>query len=315
MMFRKNPKLLRKELKDPDALALLLRRLEDVDPDDPGEAFPFLVRLGEVSKAGPIGAAGRRLFRATSRDDVRLYLVAHLAGIGDWDDVVADRLDAIRGTDAEIAFVRGLADEGQPAIAEDAIARRLGAVADEDPATWLPWLRLVAGWKGKGEAFGDAFAKMLGRADALAPRSLHLLLTGVGNADWGSGPPDAVLAAVRRHVDHGEPFVRAAAITSLGELKDTASADAIEAVVRDDDEDKRVRQAAIHALATIAGEDGIAAIAKAGHDPFLTLDAVYALKHIGSRKGLPFLHWVATTHWNGIIRGRARRAMTHLAGK
>ena len=314
LLFQVDPALVAKELKGTETRALLARRISQIDPDRPGAAVDFLVRLGAVAKTDTVMTEALGLFDRSGSDELKLLLVEHLFDHDPgWGERVMDHLDELRGTPREQRFVTALATSGVSIFTEERVVSRLEQIADAPADEWEPWLRLIARWETRSSRLAGVYDKMLDRAwsEAAPPRTVNLLFESVRTHDFGrAGASRNLRRQARRFLEHPESFARIAALRTAAHLGDDLAVPAIEAFVRGEGaDDVRVRQAAIHALASLRGEAAVDAIAKAGEDIILTLDALKALKKIKSPKALPFMKNVAKNHYNWIIRKYAKAAV------
>lgn len=320
------------QLAQPEVRQALLRRLRDVDPRRGGDDVAFLLKLAVLEGSPEARDEVRRIYERTQELDARLELAGHAfaSDAGFWSGELAGLLEAHAGTPTELDIVRRLTVQGQPGFAAKVVARRMGWWAEHGRAEdWRPWLELIRPWTGKQERhFGQPLLGMLRAAGAAMDRGadppaetpptepvidarlLELLLIDVGSLRPAkqSKLRRELARAILALADHPDPLVRAAAFRSLGRYGARGDAAEVRRVLAVPDQPLQVRQGALWAIARIEGEAAVPLIAELGEDPRLTLDAVGALREIGSRQGLPFLERVAKENFHNIHRSRAHKA-------
>lgn len=320
------------QLEEPEVKTALLGRLRAVDGSRAGEDVAFLLELAALEGSPEARAEVRRIYRNTSDLEARLAIIGHsFAGDAEtWSAELRRLVEAHAGTGTELAVVRQLAVQGQPSFAADFVAGRMAWWAEHATAEdWRPWLELIRAWPGKTEkVFGRSLLAMLRQAEAAIDRGaaaagdraapeaaidsriLELLLADVGalrpqkRSALRSDLARAILSLAR----HPDPLLRGAAFRSLGFFGDELAAAEVRRALDVPGQALPVRQGALWAIARIEGEAAIPLLAELGDDPLLTLDAVDALREIGSRQALPYLERVAKENFHALIRGRARRA-------
>ncbi|MEZ4384924.1 MAG: sulfatase [Nannocystaceae bacterium] len=324
-LVRRNPRLFRDELRDPEVAALVRERLDEVDAAAPGGALPFLLGLLAVDAGAGVDEA-LRIFADAEDDRVRLLVLRELFDAAPplWSEPITARIQEVLSQPEELAFVRGLALQGQPVFNRPLAAERVKYWSRRgEPDTWGPWLRLVKPWSHKSLAgYGSALGAMLRKLRAspeAAPQTLTLVLETVaslgsngtlrGRAKRGTKQARALVAAVAPFLEAEAPAIRAAACAALGAIDDGASTPALRGLLEAPAQDVRVKQAALHAFARVDPIAAVPLIAEHGEDPLLTVDAIKLLSELRAPAGLPFLERIEAEHYNALIRKRARRAI------
>lgn len=302
---------------------LVTQALDSADAAHAGSSrVAALLRVvGATRDPGGVEAAASLFGRATT-DRARLA-VAHLLARADPElasSLLGDHLVSLAADpERELEFVRGLAILGLGPTAPDHVAARLDALALEPTEHWRPWLALPRRWPKHFDRWAPPLGVLLdeGRTDAPTTELMTLIaeLDGVPRANANAA---RLLSHATTAVTRPEPSAAAAAVAAVGRLGDHSNSAALRALV-DDGRDRRlpvrVRQAVMHAVASIEGEDAVDLIVALGHDPLLTVDAIFALGQLRSPRGAEFLEHVAAEHYNAYTRGWARDALGRLEGR
>ena len=90
---------------------------------------------------------------------------------------------------------------------------------------------------------------------------------------------------------------------------------ALPTLLDDRSRDARVRQAALHAYASLSPNEAPPILVREGDDPLLTADAVKLLGRLGDERGLAFLDAVAEKHYNAWTRKEAKQAARNVRTK
>jgi hypothetical protein len=314
ILFR-SPRHFKQELEDEATQNLLARRLAEVDPRTPGEELPFLLELAAIEPSGRAQEEAIRIFDGARNLQVRLLVVKYMFASGRryWEAELSDMIAEVSGTAEELDLIRGLALQGQSSFAEKLIGDRMQWwIAYGDDSSWEPWLELIEGWPEKVETeFAPALIAILTRGATIPPRVLERSLRNVASLGLSRGSRfrNDLAEAVTPLLGHRDVSVRAAACRALGTIGLEDSARILREQVQIERRAIRVRQAALHAIAKIEGEQAIPLIVELGQDPLLTFDAIKILGHLKSKAGLPFLRNVSENHYNRITRDAADRAI------
>ncbi len=319
-----NPELVKDELDDPDIAALIEQHLQEVDPGEPGAAFPFVLRLAGLRPASATLDRAVEIFEEASDSRVRLLVLRHVfaAKPSRFEKPVARWIEELAGTPEELAVVSALARQGQPAVAgKTVVARMEHWVEAGKPEDWEPYLMLVRPWSKTPKFFTGVFVAMLDRireapADTVPPRIVELVLDNV--ASMKEAPVEElvdVTKACRALIVHDEPRIRAAALRAVGGLKDQEARAQVEAKLDDKAENPRVRREAAAALVSLADKDAIDHLVKIAEDPLLTAVVLRQLKRLGDPSVLPFLRDLRKAHSSGWIRIELDRLIKELQAK
>lgn len=315
------PKVASDELEDKATLDLLREHLREVDPKDPGAALPLLVRLVAIKPARDLVIRCGEIFDETEDVGVRLLLARHL--LKKAPKTMTPRmvgwLEAIAGQPVELEVAGALARQGQAAFAVETIgARMLDYATNGEPATWEPWLRLVAGWAKPAQHFAPALAKMLARVSAGEEVPDYLVVLALENVVGLQGE-DASREELARLAlglagDDG-PRVRAAAMRGLGGLKDEKSAETIRAHLIDTNEDIRVRRDAAAALTAVVGDAALDDLERVAAEVAMTTLVVRHLRDHGTSRAVPLLEKIKTSDKNGDTRIEAKKAIEQIKAR
>ncbi len=332
-MLYRAPERFASQLKEPEARALLLQRLQAVGSSRDGEDIAFLLKLAALEGSPEVGAEVRRIYGATDDLGARLAIIGHSFSVDPetWSAELTRLVESGAGTERELEIVRQLAVQGQQSFSPRFVAERMQWWAEHGTAgDWLPWLEMIRAWPKKTEGtFGRPLLAMLRAAGEVEGegtagsggeersagegsdvRVLEPLLVAVGSlrparkSSLRSKMADAILSVAR----HPDPLIRGTALRSLGFFGDADDADDARRILDESGQALQVRQGALWAVARIDGEAAIPLLTRMGDDPMLTLDAVDALREIGSAQALPYLDRVAKKNFHFLIRGRAKRA-------
>jgi len=311
-LLRLHPGLLRAELKDPETLDVLRRRMEEAGASTPPAALDLLLRVAALSHDKALIRHGRRLFREAADDRARLLVLRRLyeldrAGL---KPVLAERLDAVAGTREELELVSGLAAQRQPALPTKQTAARMRRWLD-DRAGWLPWLTLTRPWTRKRPAqYAPVYADMLERLEPDAPEA-RLLLLGVASMRRAKGEAARRLAAgIGGWLEHPSSAVRAAACRALGSVGDEQAVPLL--MGRLEQGRPRERQAVAYALGRIQGGAAVPLLTRLKDDPLLVLDVANVLGSLDTPKAIPPLEDIAKKFYNPNVRSRAAVALKGL---
>ncbi|HFE44921.1 MAG TPA: hypothetical protein ENJ18_05415 [Nannocystis exedens] len=321
-LLHRSPQLFRDELENPETLGLLRALLDAADVDTP---MPFLLRVFALAPQEVGLDYAFRIFDNTDNDTVRLALLQLLyrAAPKAWGKRLSDYIKSIAGTPQEFKFVERLALQSQAPFDRRLAADRVAHWSKKgSPDDWVPWLRLVKPWPFRSiKGYGDSLVRMMSRAaldDRATPATIELVLTTVATLGRGRALPkpedrtskgerDLARAALP-FLKHSAPIVRRAACEALATVDDGSSLDSIRAFLEQQQVEPRLKQCALGTLVKLAGEAAIPTIIRLSKDPLLTVDCIDHLRRLGSPKGLSFLDRIRKTHYNGLIRDRAKRA-------
>ncbi len=321
-LLHRSPQLFRDELKNPETVGLLRALLDSADADTP---MPFLLRVFALAPEEIGLDYAFRIFDETDNDTVRLQLLQLLysAAPKPWAERLSNYIKSIAGTPQELQFIDRLAFQSQDPFDRWLAADRVAHWSEKgSPDDWVPWLRLVKPWPFRSiKGYGRSLVRMMSRAaldDRATPATIELVLTTVATLGRGNPLPAPktrtsagerdLAKAVLPFLDHSAPIVRRAACEALATVDDGSSLDRIRALLEQDQLEPRLKQCALGTLVALAGEAAIPTIKRLSKDPLLTVDCIDHLRRLGSPKGLPLLDRIRRTHYNNLIRGRAKRA-------
>jgi HEAT repeat protein len=310
------PEIAAEELEEPATLELLRQRLTEVDPSAPGSALPLLVRLVELEPKPELVERCGEIFDESADPAVRLLIARHLLDrapktlgprMVTWLDDLQER------PEAELQVIDALGLQGQGEFAEAKIAARMQHyAASEQPATWVPWLRLIRPWKTPAKSFGPALVQMLTRARTLPSMpsaTLELVLEAAGDVTGAHASTAELVSGARALLEHPEPRVRAAAVRVLGSLGAKSDADAVEDALKDKKEDIRVRREAAAALSSLLGDDALPMLDEVSRQAAMTTLVVRHLRDEGTMQAVPVLERIAKREPNGDTRVEAKKAI------
>ncbi len=318
LMLRKNPALARAELKEEQTTALLASRLDGTSGDGLDAEFEFLARTAGLTSAPSVQAAAERLFRRATSFDAKLAIAEQLraSDAARWDRMLDETLRGIGDEAVLERAVDTLARRGHGPLAVRWMQGRIRGLAHMEPTRWDPWLRLVLPWpKRSGREWAASFAVPLRAAGTrdVPPLVLALLLENVATVERAGRAGAALAESVRGYVAHADPAVSASACRALGRVGSRVDVALLRQRAAESRVDVRVRQALMHALAKLEGQDAVDVLLALAEDPLLTVDAVQLLGTLKSSAGLPFLRGVARRHYNAYTRGEARKAIAKIA--
>lgn len=318
------PELFARELDDPEVVALLVDRLAEVDPEAPGAALPFLVRLVAAHPTPELVETAVALAERSDDRGVRLLVLRYL-----WPHATA-RLEAMLGKwiakvgngKEELAIIAALAAQGQPVFGTRAVVKRMKYLAERgNTKAWEPYLRLISDWARRPRDFAPVLTAMLKRLREKAPNEAllaGLVLDGAATLQIVAGIKgeaaqlEALAVEARTFATHREPRVRASALRALAGLGDRTSIAQIRSSLLDDAEDVRVRRAAVDALAQLEGSAATLDLVAVGDDSRLTASVIVKLAAVGSADALPFLQRLAAEHHNPYTRKDANKAIARI---
>jgi hypothetical protein len=315
------PRVAAEELDDPATLDLLREHLREVDPRDPGAALPLLVRLVAIKPARDLVIRCGEIFDETDNVAVRLLLARHLLKRAPktMTPRMVGWLETIAGQPVELEVASALARQGQAAFAVETIGGRMLEYATTgEPASWEPWLRLVAGWAKPAKHFAPALAKMLARVTAgedVPDYLVVLVLENVVGLDGEDASREELGTLALRLVRDEGPRVRAAAVRGLGSLGDEKAADAIRERLLDTEEDIRVRRDAAASLTAVLDDAALVDLERVAGEVAMTTLVVRHLRDHGSAKAVPLLEKIKTTDKNGDTRIEAKKAIEQIRSR
>lgn len=316
-----NPAIVAEELADPANAELIAARLSEIDPEAPGAALPLLIKLIDFKPDKPLVNQAVDLFRDTTDRPTRLLILRHLydAAPKRFGQAVAKWIDAASKSGEELEIVDDLVAQGQAEVSGKMIPDRITYHANKgEPAAWASYLRLIRPWRRTASTYQPALSKMLERArdNKTVPTSVvELILDSVATLGGDLKSRKPLESAVRPFLDHSEGGVRAMAIRALGGLKSNSDADRVRAMLRDLEQDPRVRREAASALIAMQGEDAIEELIAATNTASMEVIVVRELTKLGSKKALPYLREIAKSHYNSYLRREATRSIAKIEGK
>ncbi|MBK8720700.1 MAG: sulfatase-like hydrolase/transferase [Deltaproteobacteria bacterium] len=314
------PAVVASELQRPAVHALLLQRLRELDPRRPGAAAPLLLRLVALAPDADALARARELFVAGDdelrtqiattllHDDIAGALAALGPAVTAWMRELAD-------TPAERTTLARLAAAGVDGFGDEWAATRLESLARSriDDPTLAAWLQLIAGWSLPAPRFAPLLRELLAEQTHLGAVGETLAVLDAAAGVFGDG---AELAALRaecrtRRADR-DPRVRAAAWRVLIEHGDVDDLLPARQVLRDRDEDLRVRREAARVLLArlgVAAMSELTAIVDTNAGARL---AVRLLRDDARPEARALLRAIAAGGPYPDIRAEARRAVARL---
>lgn len=316
-----NPGIVAEELADPANTELLAARLSEIDPEAPGAAMPLLIKLVDFKPDKPLVNQTVDLFKATTDGPTRLLILRHLydAAPKRFGQAVNKWIEAAAKSGEELEIVDDLVAQGQAEVAGKTIPDRVMHHANTgEPAAWASYLRLIRPWRRTGTTYQPALSKMLERANAskTVPASvIELILDSVATLGGDIKSRKPLESTVRPFLDHPEGGVRAMAIRALGGLKAKDDVERVRAILRDLEQDPRVRREAASALVAMAGEDAIDELIAATNTASMEVIVVRELTKLGSKKALPYLREIAKSHYNSYLRREATRSVAKIEGR
>jgi hypothetical protein len=313
-----NPKMVDHEFDDPETIALLGSRLAELDPDNPGDAAPLLIRLIDHKPDPDLVTQAVELFAASHDRGLRLLILRYLydAAPRRFGAEIAKWIKRVANTPEELAIVDDLAAQGQAAISDRTFVARLNHYAKAGtPSQWTPYLRLMRPWQRTAKTQRDALTAMLRRArtEPGCPTSIiELVLENTSSLDIDAKNAEVLAIEVRPLLEHEEAGVRAMAIRALGGLARRSDLGTFRRELANLAEDPRVRREAASALAKVERAKAIPELIAAATDASMQVIVVRQLAKIGSSDGLPFLREIAETHYNSYLRREAHRAIERI---
>lgn len=273
-LARENPELFAEELDSPRLLAVLDRRLADVDPEQPPTDFGLLLELVRLGGDDTAHARAAELFeRATPAQQGQIAAVLLRAGKGGWRDRVLGALEAYAGTQAQLALVTALGRHDAPRFAPERLASFAAASAVDDATGVDAWLALIRRWRGlPPDAWHPVFHDWLaGDPPPAVAREVLVVLGRVFDRHESNAPLAALVAS---HLGSPDPIQRSLAADALARVGRRADASTLSAVVADREEPARVRRAALRAAAGLDPGAAPELLRREALDPLLTSEAL-----------------------------------------
>jgi hypothetical protein len=318
-----NPALVKDELEDEETYGLVEQRLDEVDPESPGAALPFLLRLAALHPNDETLRTSVRIFEGNEDPRVRLLVLRTMAQARPkrFEKLVTNWIDELADSPTELEVVSAMARQGQPAVAGKRVVERMEHwVEHGEPTDWEPYLLLVKPWSKTPKFFVGVFASMLQSIDSsgasVPPRITELVLDNVASMRKGSeGETSDIARLCRDLLDDRDARVRAGALRAVAGLGDETALATVKVKLDDARENPRVRREAAAALVSLVGEDAIEDLIRVAEDPLLTAVVLRQLKRLGDPSVLPFLQDLRKKHASGWIRIEVDRLIKELQGK
>lgn len=319
----KNPKLFKAELDEPETRALLHEVVAQQTKTAPRESILVLSRLAALDMDEALRTEFARIFDKHKDDDVRVTILGSLYAKDSkfWGKKLKKWLGKVPAGERRVAVLRALGAVGQaqfePAFVASAIqtAQKKGHTDEV-----LAYLGLVTRWPNKPSGdFAKTWLTLLeavhaapaADTDAATLRLLHRrTLAVIGSTKWSprAAKRAEIIEILARDLGEAEDeVVLVGTCRALAALKATEVSQSLRALEHRGS--IRVKQAALQAFGKIEGAAAIPDIVRWAEDDLLTVDAIDLLRNIGSTDGLPFLKKVAASHYNHLIRARAKAAV------